>query len=98
MLDSLTISVETGTKLPLIIILDLQLPDMNGYQALKEIKGSGKLRRIPVVIHSSCQDLNAIQRCLEAGAMAFFDKPVRLDQLKNLFSRVSHNLDDVQVA
>ncbi|MCE7062310.1 response regulator [Dyadobacter sp. CY343] len=89
LLDSLAIAAETGTALPRIIVLDLQMPGMTGYQVLKTIKRpdqNEKLKEIPVVILSSYIDQDLINQCLDAGALAFLHKPVDFEQLRKLLS------------
>ncbi|KAG8388633.1 hypothetical protein BUALT_Bualt02G0145700 [Buddleja alternifolia] len=67
-----------------LIITDYSMPGMTGYELLKEIKGSSKLREIPVVIMSSENILTRIDRCLEEGAEEFLVKPVKLSDVKRL--------------
>ncbi|CAG5067429.1 DNA-binding transcriptional regulator NtrC [Dyadobacter sp. CECT 9623] len=89
LLDSLAIAAETGTALPQIIVLDLQMPGMTGYQVLKMIKSpdqNEKHKEIPVVILSSHMDQDLINQCLDAGALAFLHKPVDFEQLRKLLS------------
>jgi CheY-like chemotaxis protein len=47
------------------VLLDLVMPNMDGYQALAEIKGDEVLRRIPVIVISSTDEMESIVRCIE---------------------------------
>ncbi|XP_057806354.1 two-component response regulator ARR5-like [Salvia miltiorrhiza] len=67
-----------------LIITDYSMPGMTGYELLKRIKGSTKLRQIPVVIMSSENILARIDRCLEEGAEDFLMKPVKLSDVERL--------------
>ncbi|KAI3464032.1 hypothetical protein Pfo_020695 [Paulownia fortunei] len=67
-----------------LIITDYSMPGMTGYELLKKIKGSSKLRKIPVVIMSSENVLAHIDRCMEEGAEEFLVKPVKLSDVKRL--------------
>ncbi|KAI3454593.1 hypothetical protein Pfo_011256 [Paulownia fortunei] len=67
-----------------LIMTDYSMPGMTGYELLKKIKGSSKLREIPVVIMSSENVLARIDRCLEEGAEEFLVKPVKLSDVKRL--------------
>ncbi|KAL2482562.1 Two-component response regulator ARR5 [Forsythia ovata] len=67
-----------------LIMTDYSMPGMTGYELLKKIKSSSKLRQIPVVIMSSENILARIDRCLEEGAEDFLVKPVKLSDVKRL--------------
>ena len=60
---------------PSLIILDLGMPDMDGYEVLREIKKSGDID-IPVVILTGAQEIESEIRALEMGAVDYIHKPV----------------------
>ncbi|KAK9943560.1 hypothetical protein M0R45_009164 [Rubus argutus] len=72
-----------GLKVDLIIT-DYSMPGMTGYELLKKIKKSSKFKEISVVIMSSENVLQRIDRCLEEGAKDFILKPVKLADVKKL--------------
>ena len=61
---------------PDLVLLDLNLPRKDGRQVLAEIKGSEKLRRIPVIVMSSSQDIKDILQSYDLGANCYISKPV----------------------
>jgi chemotaxis family two-component system response regulator Rcp1 len=65
---------------PDIILLDLNLPRMDGREVLAEIKTDPKLRRIPVVILTTSRAEEDIIRSYDLHANCFISKPVDLDQ------------------
>ncbi|KAL6598796.1 hypothetical protein ACP70R_046056 [Stipagrostis hirtigluma subsp. patula] len=69
-------------------ITDYTMPEMTGYELLKKVKESSKLKEIPVVIVSSENVPTRINRCLEEGAEDFLLKPVRPSDVSRLCSRV----------
>ncbi|KAI5014107.1 hypothetical protein ZWY2020_055497 [Hordeum vulgare] len=71
-----------------MIITDYWMPEMTGYELLKKVKESSKLRGIPVVIMSSENVPTRISRCLEEGAEDFLLKPVQPSDVSRLCSRV----------
>nr|UXL82658.1 ARR8 [Lolium perenne] len=71
-----------------MIITDYWMPGMTGYELLKHVKESSKLKEIPVVIMSSENVPNRISRCLEEGAEDFLLKPVRPADVSRLCSRI----------
>ena len=59
---------------PYIILLDLNMPRMDGLQVLEWIKSHPNYRTIPVVMYTTSRDQNDIQRCYRAGANSFMTK------------------------
>ncbi|HSR35185.1 MAG TPA: response regulator [Anaerolineae bacterium] len=58
-----------------VVLLDLIMPRMDGYQVLEQMKGDDTLRRIPVIVISSMDEMDSIVRCLEMGATDYLSKP-----------------------
>ena len=61
---------------PLLILLDLNLPDMSGIDILKRIKENAHLRLSPVVVLTTTDDKAEIQRCYDLGCNVYITKPV----------------------
>lgn len=61
---------------PHLILLDLQLPKLNGIDVLRAIKGDEATRRIPVVVLTSSQMERDIKECYELGVNSYVSKPV----------------------
>ena len=59
-----------------LILLDLLMPELNGFQVLAKLKADERLRGIPVVIISGLTDMDGIIRCIEAGAEDYLPKPI----------------------
>jgi DNA-binding response OmpR family regulator len=68
-------------QLPDLIIMDVRMPRMTGYEACKKIKEINKLEPVPVVFLSAKGQEAEVQTGLDAGAMAYFIKPFAPDQL-----------------
>jgi len=58
-----------------LVLLDIMMPQMNGYQLLETLKEDKKLRHIPVVMVSAVEDIDSIVRCIELGAEDYLSKP-----------------------
>lgn len=67
---------QRATDRPGIIVLDLNMPRMDGREALSEIKADSSLCKIPVVVLTTSKDNEDIHRCYCAGASSFIAKPV----------------------
>lgn len=66
---------------PDLILLDLNMPKMDGREALREIKADAALRRIPVVVLTTSQADEDIYRVYDLGVNSFIIKPVSFDAL-----------------
>ena len=64
--------------MPGIILLDLKLPKVNGFEVLKKIKNTEKLRRIPIVVLTASDQSRDIDTAYDAGANSYLVKPVTL--------------------
>jgi CheY-like chemotaxis protein len=82
------LSLQTKAPIPDIIFLDLNMPKMNGYECLAEIKKEAKFKHIPVVIYSTVAIQSEKQRTLLIEAEHFFTKPndftVLVKELSNI--------------
>jgi len=61
---------------PMLILLDLNLPDMQGTEILAEVKKDERLKRVPVVVLTTTDDKVEIQRCYDLGCNVYITKPV----------------------
>jgi adenylate cyclase len=59
-----------------LILLDIEMPEMDGYQALAALAADPQLRDIPVVMMSSVEEVDSVARCIEMGAEDYLFKPV----------------------
>jgi len=59
-----------------LMLLDVLMPELDGYEVLAELKGDPHLRDIPVIVTSSLDELDSVVRCLEMGAEDYLTKPV----------------------
>lgn len=66
---------------PSLILLDLMLPDISGYQVLEHVKGSPALKDIPVIVLSSRGQKDEIDKCLALGAREHILKPFNPTEL-----------------
>jgi len=58
-----------------LVLLDLMMPDMNGYQVLTAMRNDKQLRHIPVMMISALEETDSVIRCIEAGAIDYLQKP-----------------------
>src|SRR5437016_3472278 len=72
----------------LLILLDLNLPDMTGLDILRRVKENRYLKRTPVVILTTADDADEIKRCYELGCNVYITKPLQSES----FSRAIQQL------
>ncbi|NWG17238.1 MAG: response regulator [Chloroflexi bacterium] len=58
-----------------LILLDIMMPRLNGYQFLEQVKADAVLRHIPVIVISAVDDLDSVVKCIEMGAEDYLFKP-----------------------
>lgn len=73
---------------PELILLDLNLPRLDGREVLREVKGSEQLRRIPVIVWSSSQARKDITDCYDLGANCYLVKPIDLRAYQDVINTV----------
>jgi chemotaxis family two-component system response regulator Rcp1 len=76
-------------QLPDLILLDINMPKKNGFEVLAELKSDPVLRRIPVVVFSTSDFQEDIDRAYDKGASTFITKPVTLGDLKQVLDRIA---------
>lgn len=81
----------------LLVLLDLNLPDMTGVDILKKIKSNERLRRAPVVVLTTTDDKLEIQRCYDLGANVYVTKPVIYDDFANAIRQLGLFFSVIQV-
>ncbi|MDJ1501729.1 response regulator [Xanthocytophaga agilis] len=75
-------------KLPAFILLDLNMPRLNGLQVLKHMKEDILLRSIPIVILSTSQSISQIRECYKLGANCYIVKPDSFDSLMDISAQL----------
>ena len=58
-----------------LVLLDVMMPEMNGYQVLEHLKSDPHLRDIPVIVLSALDEIGSVVRCIELGAEDYLPKP-----------------------
>ena len=58
-----------------VVLLDIVMPEMDGYETLAAIKADDALRHLPVIVVSSVEELESVVRCIEMGATDYLTKP-----------------------
>ncbi|HET6227021.1 MAG TPA: response regulator [Bacteroidia bacterium] len=76
------------THLPDMIFMDINMPELNGFECLKEIKKCARLKAVPVIMLSTSVSLNDMSYSKELGAEMFYTKPSSYSKLRELLNRI----------
>jgi len=69
---------------PDLIVLDINMPEMNGWRCLTELKNTPLLQQIPVIMYSTSADKMDQQKASRLGANGIYQKPERFEEIKHL--------------
>jgi CheY-like chemotaxis protein len=92
-LDALTKIKGIESELPELIFLDLNMPLLDGWGCLAELKANEKYSGIPVIMYSTSSYMEDIERALQNGALCFFTKPLVFKGLQKNLSIIMNHLE-----
>jgi CheY-like chemotaxis protein len=81
----------------LLILLDLNLPDMTGIDILEKLKSNQHTKLSPVVVLTTTDDSREIQRCYDLGANVYITKPVNYESFANAIRQLGLFFSIIQV-
>jgi CheY-like chemotaxis protein len=90
-------SGEASRDRSLLILLDLNLPDMTGVDILAKVKSNPHTKRLPVVVLTTTDDKSEIQRCYDLGANVYITKPVDYENFANAIRQLGLFFAVIQV-
>ena len=70
-----------------VVLMDMMMPGMDGYQAMSEMAESQDLKDIPVIAVTAQAMVGDRERCLNAGAVGYISKPINVEELIKLLTR-----------
>jgi DNA-binding response OmpR family regulator len=88
---------EASSGRQLLILLDLNLPDMAGVDILERVKANPHTKRSPVIVLTTTDDSREIQRCYDLGANVYITKPVDYDGFANAIRQLGLFFSVMQV-
>jgi CheY-like chemotaxis protein len=74
LLEMLNKNLTSGSALPDLIVLDLNMPKIDGFEALRRLKATAAFSRIPLLMYSTSADGEQVKKCFLLGANAFVTK------------------------
>jgi two-component system cell cycle response regulator DivK len=70
-----------------VVLMDMMMPGMDGYQAMAKMNADLDLMHVPVIAVTAQAMLGDRERCLEAGAVGYVSKPINVDVLTDLLTK-----------
>jgi CheY-like chemotaxis protein len=83
--------------MPLLMLLDLNLPRLDGYQVLARLKTDERTRHIPVIILTTTDEPHEIERCYALGCNVYLTKPVEYEEFAEAIRKLGLFLSIVQI-
>src|ERR1051325_305835 len=76
------------TELPVLVLLDLKMPKVDGIEGLEKIRGDEVTKAIPVTVFTSSQEDPDVKRCYELGVNSYVVKPLDFDKFNHVIAEV----------
>ena len=70
-----------------VVLLDMMMPDMDGYETLRHIRNDASIADVPVIAVTAQAMVGDREKCLEAGANEYVSKPIDVDFLLQVLNR-----------
>ena len=87
--------VTQQAKIPMILLLDLNLPKMNGFEILQRIRSNDKIKLIPVIVFSSSKEDQDITKSYLLGANSYVRKPIDSGKFTSVLQQIVSYWGDV---
>jgi len=78
-----------GGRLPLVVLLDLKLPKIDGLQVLEKLKGDARTQSVPVVMLTSSQERSDVETAYRLGVNSYVVKPVNFDEYQSALAKLA---------
>lgn len=98
LLAHLESAIQNKTNYPIFILLDLNMPKMDGREVLKRIKSDILFKAIPVIVFSITRNQSEVKHCYDLGANTFIVKPAYYHQLVDTMKAICNYWLNIAVA
>ena len=71
-----------------VVLMDMMMPDMDGYEALGKMRENEKMKNIPVIAVTAQAMTGDKEKCIEAGANGYVSKPINVEELEKLLNHL----------
>jgi len=80
-----------------LLLLDINMPKMDGIEVLKRVKGDARLKDIPIMMLTTTDDPREVENCYELGCNVYITKPVEFTKFAELLKRLGLFLQVIKV-
>jgi CheY-like chemotaxis protein len=85
-----------GQQVPMLMLLDINMPRVNGIDVLREVKGNPATATLPVIMLTTTDDPREVQRCYELGCSIYLTKPVQYAEFVEAIKRLGMFLEIIK--
>ncbi|MBC8378069.1 MAG: response regulator [Planctomycetes bacterium] len=85
------------SRCPCLLLLDIRMPKVDGFEVLKFVKNDPLLKKIPVIILTTAGDQEVFDKCQDYGCNMFIAKPVEYAEFTESIIRISHFISIIEV-
>jgi len=78
---------QVSTIMPDLIVLDILMPEVNGFEFLEQVKANPQTRNIPVIVLSALQERESEKKALDLGAVEYIRKPLDINEVEEKIYR-----------
>lgn len=82
---------------PLLLLLDINMPRVDGVEVLRQLKATPATARLPVIMLTTTDDPREIERCYQIGCSVYITKPVRYEEFADALTRLGMFLEIVKL-
>lgn len=80
-INAIDAGIEISNSLPELILMDIRMPGINGFQACEALKKNPNTKNIPIIVISALSDEADIQKAKKTGVIDYFVKPIDVEKL-----------------
>ena len=96
-LSQLKDSTNPNSKRPWLLLLDIRMPKVDGFEVLETMKADPTLKIIPVIVMTTAGNEQVVDKCHEAGCNVFIVKPVEYEKFMESMTQIGRFLSIVEI-
>ncbi|MFQ6029006.1 MAG: response regulator, partial [Dehalococcoidia bacterium] len=80
-----------------VLLLDIQMPGVNGMEVLRDVKQDEELKKMPIVMLTTTADPSTVEQCHALGCSCYVTKPIEYDRFVDVITQLGHFLNILQL-
>ena len=86
--NAIDAGIEISGNLPSLILMDIKMPGIDGFQACEALKKNPKTKNVPIIVISALSDESDIRKAKKIGIADYFVKPIDIEKLIRRFNEI----------